>query len=75
MQYRTLGTTGVKVSTLCLGTMTFGEADENSFMHQVGSSEDTSFAVMDRALEAGVNFWDTADVYGQEGLSERVIGR
>lgn len=74
MQYRQLGTTGTRVSTLCLGTMTFGEADENSFMHQVGSSEEVAFAVMDRALEAGVNFWDTADVYGQDGLSERIIG-
>ncbi|MEQ1566155.1 MAG: aldo/keto reductase [Myxococcota bacterium] len=75
MQYRSLGTAGVKVSTLCLGAMTFGEADENSFMHQVGADEATSFALMDRALESGVNFWDTADVYGQDGLSERVIGR
>lgn len=75
MQYRTLGTTGLKVSPLCLGTMTFGEADANSFMHGVGADEATSFAVMDRALAAGVSFWDTADVYGQEGLSERVIGR
>ena len=74
MQYHQLGTTGTRVSTLCLDTMTFGEADENSFMHQVGSSEEVAFAVMDRALEAGVNFWDTADVYGQDGLSERIIG-
>ncbi len=75
MQYRQLGHSGVKVSTLCLGTMTFGEADENSFMHGVGADEDTSQAIMSRALDAGVNFWDTADVYGQDGLSERVIGR
>ncbi len=75
MTYRQLGTTGTRVSSLCLGTMTFGEADENSFMHGVGANEDTSFAIMDRALEAGVNFWDTADVYGQDGLSERIIGK
>jgi aryl-alcohol dehydrogenase-like predicted oxidoreductase len=55
--------------------MTFGEADEKSFMHKVGSSEDESFAVLDRALEAGINFVDTADVYGQDGLSERVLGK
>jgi aryl-alcohol dehydrogenase-like predicted oxidoreductase len=54
--------------------MTFGEADEKSFMHGVGSDEATSFAVMNRALELGVNFIDTADVYGHDGLSERVIG-
>lgn len=74
MEYRKLGHSGLKVSTLCLGTMTFGEADKDSFMHKVGSDRDTSFAVLDRALEAGINFIDTADVYGQDGLSERVIG-
>ncbi|WP_257450280.1 aldo/keto reductase [Archangium lipolyticum] len=74
MEYRKLGHSGLKVSSLCLGTMTFGEADENSFLHQVGSDEKTSFAIMDRALEAGINFWDTADVYGNDGLTERVIG-
>ena len=75
MRTKKLGRSGLDVSTLCLGTMTFGEADENSFMHQVGCSEETSFEIMDRALDAGINFFDTADVYGQEGLSERVIGR
>lgn len=75
MRTKKLGRSGLDVSTLCLGTMTFGEADESSFMHQVGCSEETSFAIMDRALDAGVNFFDTADVYGQDGLSERVIGR
>ena len=74
MQYRQLGRAGVRVSPLCLGTMTFGEADANSFMHNVGCDDATSFAIMDRALEAGINFFDTADVYGQDGLSERVIG-
>jgi aryl-alcohol dehydrogenase-like predicted oxidoreductase len=74
MEYRQLGHSGLKVSTLCLGTMTFGEADENSFMHKVSSDEATAHAILERALEAGVNFIDTADVYGQDGLSERVIG-
>ena len=74
MQYRNLGGAGVKVSSLCLGAMTFGEADEKSFMHKVGSDEATSHAVLDRALAAGINFVDTADVYGQDGLSERVLG-
>ena len=74
MKYRNLGTAGVKVSTLCLGAMTFGEADEKSFMHKAGSDEQTTFSVLDRALAAGVNFIDTADVYGQDGLSERVLG-
>jgi aryl-alcohol dehydrogenase-like predicted oxidoreductase len=74
MEYRSLGAAGVKVSTLCLGAMTFGEADANSFMHKVSADEATSHAILDRAIEGGINFVDTADVYGQEGLSERVIG-
>lgn len=74
MEYRNLGSSGLRVSSLCLGAMTFGEADEASFMHKVGSDESTSQAVLDRALELGINFIDTADVYGQDGLSERVLG-
>ncbi|MDB4961318.1 MAG: aldo/keto reductase [Myxococcales bacterium] len=74
MKYRNLGTAGVKVSNLCLGAMTFGEADEKSFMHKAGSDESTAHAVLDRALDKGINFIDTADVYGQDGLSERVLG-
>jgi aryl-alcohol dehydrogenase-like predicted oxidoreductase len=74
MKYKRLGNSGVKVSELCLGGMTFGEADEKSFMHKLGSDEQTAFKVMSRALELGINFIDTADVYGQDGLSERVIG-
>jgi aryl-alcohol dehydrogenase-like predicted oxidoreductase len=74
MKYRQLGHSGVRVSELCLGAMTFGEADKNSVMHELGCDERTSFAIMDRALEAGINFIDTADVYGHDGLSERVIG-
>lgn len=74
MEYRRLGDSGVKVSTLCLGAMTFGEADATSFMHGVGADEETSHALIARALDQGVNFVDTADVYGQDGLAERVIG-
>lgn len=59
---------------MCLGTMTFGEADEDSFMHKVGCSRDEAFAIMDAALDAGINFWDTANVYGNEGLTESIIG-
>lgn len=75
MEYANLGRSGLKVSRLCLGTMTFGEADENSMMHKVGCDEATSFAIMNRSLEAGINFFDTANVYGQDGLTERVIGK
>jgi aryl-alcohol dehydrogenase-like predicted oxidoreductase len=75
MEYRALGHSGLKVSTLCLGAMTFGESDDKSFMHQVSCDEPTAHAIMSRALDRGVNFIDTADVYGQDGLSERVVGR
>jgi aryl-alcohol dehydrogenase-like predicted oxidoreductase len=75
MEYRTLAESGLKVSTLCLGAMTFGDADDKSFMHQVSCDEPTSQAIMNRSLEAGINFIDTADVYGQDGLSERVVGK
>jgi aryl-alcohol dehydrogenase-like predicted oxidoreductase len=75
MKYRSLGNSGVKVSTLCLGTMTFGEADEKSMMHGISADEPTSFEIMDTALDAGINFFDSADVYGQDGLCERVVGK
>ncbi len=75
MRYRPLGGTGTQVSVLCLGAMTFGEADEKSMMHKVSADETESFRMLDRALDAGINFVDTADVYGQDGLSERVFGK
>ena len=75
MEYRKLGSSGVKVSSLCLGAMTFGEPDATSFMHGVACDEQTAFALMDRALQAGINCIDTANVYGNDGLSERVVGR
>jgi aryl-alcohol dehydrogenase-like predicted oxidoreductase len=64
MRYRNLGGTGTVVSTLCLGTMTFGaETDEEG-----------SFAQLDRFVEAGGTFLDTADVYSR-GVSEEIVGR
>src|SRR5690242_6857771 len=75
MDYRNLGSSGVKVSALCLGTMTFGEPDEKSMMHGIASDEKTAFEIARKSLEAGINFFDTADVYGNDGLSERVLGR
>jgi len=74
MEYRSLGSSGLKVPVLCLGAMTFGEADEKSFMHKLGCDDQTSFGIMNHALDRGINFIDTADVYGQDGLSERVVG-
>jgi aryl-alcohol dehydrogenase-like predicted oxidoreductase len=68
MDYTQLGRTGLKVSRLCLGTMNFGPH----------TTEADSFALMDRALDAGLNFFDTANVYGRkmgEGVTEKIIGR
>jgi aryl-alcohol dehydrogenase-like predicted oxidoreductase len=68
MEYSRLGRTALKVSRLCLGTMNFGPA----------CSEEESFEIMDRALELGINFFDTANVYGWklgEGVTEQIIGR
>lgn len=75
MDYRSLGTSGLKVPVLCLGAMTFGEADDKSMMHKIGCDEKTSFAIMSHALDKGVSFIDTADVYGPDGLSERIVGK
>ena len=74
MDYTHLDRTGLKVSRLALGTMNFGELTD----------EAVSFRIMDEALDAGINFFDTADVYGGPqspnmekgfGISEEVIGR
>jgi aryl-alcohol dehydrogenase-like predicted oxidoreductase len=65
MEYRLLGRTGLRVSPLCLGTMNFGLQTE----------EDESHKIMDRGLELGLNFYDTANVYGGGGLTEEIIGR
>jgi aryl-alcohol dehydrogenase-like predicted oxidoreductase len=74
MHYKHLGRTGLKVSRIALGTMNFGELTD----------EASSFAIMDEALDAGINFFDTADVYGGPqspdmekgfGISEEIIGR
>jgi len=74
MKSRDLGGSGLKVSVLCLGAMTFGEPDEHSFMHGLGTPEEDAHAILEAALDAGINFVDTADVYGNDGLSERVLG-
>ena len=64
MEYRNLGRTGVKVSQLCLGTMMFGRR----------TGEADSIAMIDRALDAGINFVDTANAYAA-GESERIVGK
>ena len=67
MKYTSLGRSGLQVSRLCLGTMNFGPH----------ATPEESFAIMDRAHEHGINFFDTADVYGWqkgEGITEKIIG-
>jgi aryl-alcohol dehydrogenase-like predicted oxidoreductase len=71
MRYNLLGRTGVYVSEICLGTMTFGGKGIYQSIGQVGEKEATELVGM--ALDAGVNFIDTADVYS-EGDSERLLG-
>ena len=64
MEFTQLGRTGLKVSRLCLGTMNFGPQ----------TTEEDSFAIMDKALDLDINFFDTANVYGWkigEGITER----
>ncbi|NQU30245.1 MAG: aldo/keto reductase [Anaerolineae bacterium] len=71
MNYRKLGSTGIEVSALCLGTMQFGWT----------ADEATSFEILSAAYEAGINFFDTADIYSRwadgnpGGISEEIIGR
>lgn len=64
MDYRFLGRSGLRVSPICLGTMNFGPRTD----------EAEAFAIMDRALEEGINFFDTANVYG-DGETEAILGR
>lgn len=73
MQHRKLGRTGLFVSELCLGTMTFGGS--GGIWSQIGKlQQDEADALVGRALDAGINFIDTADVYS-EGLSEQITGQ
>ena len=68
MDYTQLGRSGLRVSRLCLGTLNFGPE-----VNEAGS-----FAIMDKALEAGITFFDTANVYGWEagkGATETIVGR
>ena len=68
MQFTHLGRTGLRVSRICLGTMNFGPETD----------EPTSFSIMDSALEAGINFFDSANVYGRSkgrGATEEIVGR
>jgi aryl-alcohol dehydrogenase-like predicted oxidoreductase len=69
MEYRPLGRTGMQVSVACMGTMTFGWEPEDW-----GSFEEESLRVIGKALDLGINFFDTADVYAR-GTSETILGK
>jgi aryl-alcohol dehydrogenase-like predicted oxidoreductase len=72
MQYTTLGKTGLVVSRLTLGTMTFGTGVTHGFDHPV--DQERANTMVSQAIEAGINFLDTANIYGA-GLSEEFLGR
>jgi len=72
MKYTKLGTTGLDVSRICLGCMSFGVSDAGT--HPWSLDEDTSRGFIRRALDAGINFFDTANVYSA-GTSEEYVGR
>jgi aryl-alcohol dehydrogenase-like predicted oxidoreductase len=75
MRYNQLGRTGLFVSELCLGTMTFGGAQDTGIWQHIGKLEqDAVDAIVARALEAGINFIDTADIYSS-GRSEELLGQ
>ena len=72
MDYHKLGNTGLDISQLCLGCMTFGIPDRGT--HPWTLDEETSRPILQRAVEAGINFFDTANVYS-DGTSEEIVGR
>lgn len=75
MRYNQLGNTGLFVSEICLGTMTFGEAGGAAQWGQIaGVDQDAADRIVERSLAAGVNFFDTADVYSF-GKSEQILGQ
>src|SRR5689334_3451553 len=75
MKYKQLGRTGLFVSEICLGTMTFGGSEDAGMWRAIGAlKQDEVDGIVGRALESGVNFIDTADVYSF-GESERLLGQ
>jgi len=72
MEYTRLGSTGMKVSRICLGCMGFGDATR--WIHKWVLDEDNSRPIIQKALESGINFFDTANVYSI-GASEEILGR
>src|ERR1700674_2701675 len=74
MDYRRVGSTGLRISRLGLGCGNFGGVGSAPAFFGMGETEAQAFELMDRASDAGINFFDTADAYGG-GRSEEFIGR
>jgi aryl-alcohol dehydrogenase-like predicted oxidoreductase len=72
MEYVKLGTTGLDVSRLCLGCMTYGDPSRGN--HEWTLGEESSRPLLRQAVEVGINFFDTANVYS-DGSSEEIVGR
>jgi aryl-alcohol dehydrogenase-like predicted oxidoreductase len=72
MEYVKLGNTGLDVSRFCLGCLSFGEAEK--WIHQWVLNEEHSRSIIKKALDLGINFFDTANVYSM-GTSEEFLGR
>src|SRR5215213_3216510 len=72
MEYTKLGNTGIDVSRICLGCMGFGDAEH--WVHKWVLNEESSRPIIKRALDLGINFFDTANVYSV-GVSEQILGR
>jgi aryl-alcohol dehydrogenase (NADP+) len=72
MIYRKLGTTGLDISAICLGCMSFGSSDRGS--HAWSLDQEASFEIIQQALDSGINFLDTANVYSA-GSSEEIVGQ
>ena len=76
MDYVALGTTGLQVSRICLGCMSYGVPERGAHAWTLGEEESRPYFA--RALELGINFFDTANVYGWhtgEGITEQIVGR
>jgi aryl-alcohol dehydrogenase-like predicted oxidoreductase len=69
-----VGKSGLYISKLSLGTMTLGEAESSSVFHGIGCAKEEAFRIMDLAIDQGINCFDTANIYGGQGMVEKLMG-
>ena len=74
MEFRQVGKSGLYISKLSLGTMTLGEAESSSVFHGIGCAKEEAFRIMDLAIDQGINCFDTANIYGGQGMVEKLMG-